>query len=98
MSPSGIHVNKTVVLVILAITVGIIVFNNYKYFNTFLTKKNTEVEMIEISRAVLDKAKTLEVKTHKIKVKIKDEQVCNYVIAIKQNSPPYKQNRSLIDY
>lgn len=74
MSPSGIHVNKTVVLVILAITVGIIVFKNYKYFNTFLTKKNTEVEMIEISRAVLDKAKTLEVKTHKIKVKIKDEQ------------------------
>lgn len=74
MSPSGIHVNKSVVLLILAITVGIIVFNNYKYFSTFLMKKNTDVEMTKISQAVLDKAKTLDVETHKIKVKIKDGQ------------------------
>lgn len=92
MSPSGIHVNKSVVLLILAITVGIIVFNNYKYFSTFLMKKNTDIEMTKISQAVLDKAKTLDVETHKIKVKIKDGQVSNYVGAIKQNSPPNKQN------
>lgn len=99
MSPSGIHVNKSVVLLILAITVGIIVFNNYKYFSTFLMKKNSDVEMTKISQAVLDKAKTLDVETHKIKVKIKDGQVCtcNYVGAIKQNSPPNKQNRCLIE-
>lgn len=83
MSPSGIHVNKSVVLLILAITVGIIVFNNYKYFSTFLTKKNTEVEMTEISQAILDKAKTLDVKTHRIEVEVEDGQVCNFVIAIK---------------
>eukprot|EP00105_Crassostrea_gigas_P005391 XP_011418975.1 PREDICTED: protein ABHD14A [Crassostrea gigas] len=74
MSPSGIHVNKSVVLLILAITVGIIVFNNYKYFSTFLTKKNTEVEMTEISQAILDKAKTLDVKTHRIEVEVEDGQ------------------------
>lgn len=95
MSPSGIHVNKSVVLLILAITVGIIVFNNYKYFSTFLMKKNTDVEMTKISQAVLDKAKTLDVETHKIKVKIKDGQVSNYVGAIKQNSPPNKKKQML---
>lgn len=80
MSPSGIHVNKSVVLVILAVTVGIIIFNNYKYFNTFLTKKETEVKMTEISQAVLDKAKTLKVETHKIKVELKDGKSVEIVV------------------
>lgn len=83
MSFFGIYVNKLVVLFILVITVGIIVFNNYKYFSIFLMKKNIDVEMIKIFQVVLDKVKILDVETYKIKVKIKDGQVSNYVGVIK---------------
>lgn len=83
MSFFGIYVNKLVVLFILVITVGIIVFNNYKYFSIFLMKKNIDFEMIKIFQVVLDKVKILDVETYKIKVKIKDGQVSNYVGVIK---------------
>lgn len=83
MSFFGIYVNKLVVLFILVIMVGIIVFNNYKYFSIFLMKKNIDVEMIKIFQVVLDKVKILDVEMYKIKVKIKDGQVCNYVGVIK---------------
>ncbi|XP_062608148.1 putative protein-lysine deacylase ABHD14B [Saccostrea cucullata] len=72
MSPSGIHVNKTVIFFILAITVIIVVYKNYKYIGTFLKSEEKKEGMTSIPQDALDKAKTLKVEERKVKVEIKD--------------------------
>ncbi|XP_061189200.1 putative protein-lysine deacylase ABHD14B [Saccostrea echinata] len=80
MSPSGIHVNKTVVLFVLAITAIIVVYKNYKYIGTFLKFGGKKEGMTSIPKDALDKAKTLKVEERKVKVELKDGKSVDIVV------------------
>ncbi|XP_048775728.1 putative protein-lysine deacylase ABHD14B [Ostrea edulis] len=80
MSPSGIHVNKTLILVIFSIIVGIVIFKNYKYIGTFLKFDEKREEMSKIPQDALDHAKTLKVENYKVKVELKDGKSVQIVV------------------
>ena len=83
MSPSGIQVNKKVVLVIVLFTIGIIIYKNYNHINTFLKKKKTE--MAGIPQDALDKAKTVKCSSRNVKIQLEKDKVCMWISSDKRS-------------